>query len=164
MTEFQPAIDLDVGQWLNTKAPITLSALRGKVVFIVVFQMLCQGCASTALPQARKVRSTFTAGDLAVIGLHSVFEHHEAQGPVVALQAFLQEYHIDFPVGIDADARPGRLPATMGRYGMQGTPTILLVDHRGRLALNHFGHLDDMALGAIIGSLIAEKNAGQAAG
>jgi hypothetical protein len=85
-----------------------------------------------------------------------VFEHHEAQGTRAALAAFLHEYRIGFPVGVDAESRPGSQPATMRIYEMQGTPTALLIDREGRLRLNHFGHLDDMRLGAVIGSLIAE--------
>ena len=156
------ALDWEVEHWCNARAPIRLADLQGRVVFVLAFQMLCPGCVGTALPQARKLRSTFAPEDLAVIGLHTVFEHHEAQGSVAALEAFLHEYRIDFPVGLDADARPGRLPATMRRYAMQGTPTILLIDHRGNLRLNHFGHLEDLALGAVLGALIAEKNAGNA--
>src|SRR3546814_1516485 len=48
----------------------------------------------------------------------------------------------------------------MRAYVMQGTPTLLLIDRQGRLRLNHFGHLDDMRLGAAITTLIAE-GAGQ---
>ncbi|MFT4671997.1 MAG: hypothetical protein ACI9WC_001762 [Arenicella sp.] len=31
-----------------------------------------------------------------------MFDHHEAQGTRIALQAFLHEYKIGFPVAIDA--------------------------------------------------------------
>jgi hypothetical protein len=39
---------------------------------------------------------------------------------------------------------------------MQGTPTTLLIDRTGRLRLAKFGHIDDLALGAAIATLIAE--------
>src|SRR3546814_9939748 len=51
-----------------------------------------------------------------VLGLHSVFEHREAQSPT-SLEAFLHEYRIAFPVGVDAPGEPGGLPITMARYG-----------------------------------------------
>jgi hypothetical protein len=145
-----------VDHWFNTPAPLTLPDLRGKIVFVIAFQMLCPGCVGIGLPQALRARAAFPESELAVIGLHTVFEHHEAQGSPAALAAFLHEYRVGFPVGIDAQARPGALPATMGIYGMQGTPTTLLIDRGGRLRLNHFGHIDDMRLGAAIASLIAE--------
>jgi hypothetical protein len=150
------APDWRVDHWFNTPAPLALADLRGKVVFVIAFQMLCPGCVSFGLPQALRAREAFPESELAVIGLHTVFEHHEAQGTRAALAAFLHEYRIGFPVGVDAESRPGSLPATMRIYEMQGTPTALLIDREGRLRLNHFGHLDDMRLGAVIGSLIAE--------
>ncbi len=151
------ASDWHVEHWFNTGAPLALANLRGKVVFVIAFQMLCPGCVSVGLPQALRARASFPESELAVIGLHAVFEHHAAQGTRAALAAFLHEYRIGFPVGIDAQSRSGALPATMRTYEMQGTPTVLLIDRAGRLKLNHFGHLDDMRLGAAIASLIAER-------
>jgi hypothetical protein len=126
------------------------------VVLAVAFQMLCPGCVSHGLPQAQRARATFAENDLAVIGLHTVFEHAEAQGSPHALHAFLHEYRIGFPVGIDAPNPRGGIPLTMGAYGMQGTPTTLLIDRAGILRLHRFGHVEDMALGAAIATLIGE--------
>lgn len=151
-----PAPEWQAECWLNAPAPVTLSELRGRVVLGLAFQMLCPGCVSHALPQMLRVRDAFASDDLAVLGLHSVFEHHEAQGSASALSAFLHEYRITFPVAIDAREAGERLPATMRVYAMQGTPTLLLIDRAGRLRLNRFGHLDDIRLGAAIATLIAE--------
>ena len=155
MDEPMPAPELQVLQWFNTPAPLSLAALRGRVVVVEAFQMLCPGCVSHGLPQVQRVRRVFAGGDVAVIGLHSVFEHHAAMTPV-ALQAFLHEYRIDFPVGVDAPADAGPLPRTMAAYRMRGTPTLLLIDREGRLRHHHFGQVDDIALGAQIAMLAAE--------
>src|SRR5690606_17828600 len=155
MDEPMPAPELQVSQWFNTPAPLSLAALRGRVVVVEAFQMLCPGCVSHGLPQVQRVRRVFAGGDVAVIGLHSVFEHHAAMTPV-ALQAFLHEYRIDFPVGVDAPADAGPLPRTMAAYRMRGTPTLLLIDREGRLRHHHFGQVDDIALGAQIAMLAAE--------
>ena len=142
--------------WLNTPAPITLDGLRGRVVLAVAFQMLCPGCVSHGLPQAMRARAAFAAEDLAVIGLHTVFEHHVAQGTRQALAAFLHEYRIDIPVGIDAPSDEG-IPQTMRAYQMQGTPTTILIDRARMLRLHKFGHLEDLRLGAAIQALIGEN-------
>lgn len=164
MAEPRPAPDWQIAHWLNAPAP--LAQLRGRVVLAVAFQMLCPGCVSHGLPQAIRARGAFPEIDLAVIGLHTVFEHHEAQGTRIALAAFLHEYRIPFPVGIDAQDPGGAGPATMRAYGMQGTPTTLLIDQRGYLRLHKFGHLDDMRLGAAIATLIGDtltpRRAGEA--
>lgn len=142
-------------QWLNTDTDLSLAALKGKVVLAVAFQMLCPGCVKTALPQAEEVHQIFSADDVAVIGLHTVFEHHAAMTPV-ALEAFIHEYRLSFPIGVDKAGTDG-MPETMKLYGMQGTPTILLIDHKGRLRKHKFGHEKDLVLGAEIMSLVLEK-------
>ena len=124
---------------------------------VCAFQMLCPGCASHGLPQARRVAETFNPDEVVVVGLHTVFEHHEAQGSA-ALKAFLHEYRITFPVGIDEPDGAG-VPRTMRAYGMQGTPTTLLIDRQGRLRRQVTGHLPDLQLGAEIMALVGEGTA-----
>ena len=153
--------DWSIAQWFNTNgAPLSLTDLRGKIVLIEAFQMLCPGCVLHGLPLAQQVQQVFPPDKVAVIGLHTVFEHHEAMTPV-SLKAFLHEYRITFPVGVDA-AGPVHMPETMKRYEMQGTPSMLLVDHRGALAAHHFGQISPLKLGAEIGQLIVrmESDAG----
>lgn len=151
---FRPAPELEAVQWFNTRDAVTLRGLRGKVVVIEAFQMLCPGCVSHGLPQASRARETFDAADVVVLGLHTVFEHHDAMTPV-ALAAFLHEYRIAFPVGVDAPGTDGGIPRTMAAYRMQGTPTLLLIDRQGRLRAQHFGAVSDMLIGAQIMTLIA---------
>ena len=120
-----------VAQWFNTQQPISLAALRGQVVLIHAFQMLCPGCVMHAIPQARQVHEQFADQGVAMIGLHTVFEHHDAMQPH-ALAAFIHEYGLRFPVGVDAPSADGqRIPRTMARWGLQGTPTTLVVDRQG---------------------------------
>ena len=149
---------LQVEQWFNSPRPITLESLRGKIVVMEAFQMLCPGCVSHGLPQAMRVRAAFPQDKLAVIGLHTVFEHHDAMTPV-ALQAFLSEYLIGFPVGVDQPSARGLIPQTMQAYAMQGTPTLILIDAAGQLRAQHFGQVGDLQLGAEVASLIAEAAA-----
>lgn len=145
---------LEVSRWFNTQAPLSLADLRGEVVAIEAFQMLCPGCVSHGLPQAQRVVETF-GGDVTVLGLHTVFEHHDAMTSV-SLEAFLHEYRIGFPVGVDAHDRPGGMPVTMGRYQLRGTPSLVLIDRAGTIRLNAFGHIDDLTVGATIARLIDE--------
>jgi len=142
--------------WLNTDTPLELDQLRGKVILLHAFQMLCPGCVRTALPQAKRIARLFTGTSLVVVGLHSVFEHHAVMTPD-ALRVFLHEYGIHFPVGIDQpgdDADP--MPLTMRAYAMRGTPTTLLYDAEGQLRRQVFGTYDDLVLGSDIGALITE--------
>lgn len=145
--------------WLNSEAPLTLAGLRGQVVMVHAFQMLCRGCVERGIPQAQRAADIFAGAPLAVVGLHTVFEHHEAM-KVASLKAFLHEYRVRFPVGVDApDPEGGTIPRTMKAYAMRGTPTTLLIDARGRLRRHVFGAHDDMMLGAEIQTLLLEAQA-----
>ena len=145
-----------VSEWVNAPDGLSLEALRGRVVVLLAFQMLCPGCVQTALPQLKRVQETFDPERVAVIGLHTVFEHHEAMTPA-ALKAFLSEYRLSFPVGVDRHEEGEALPATMRAYNMQGTPTLALIDGEGRLRQQTFGHPTDLHLGASIMSLVLER-------
>jgi peroxiredoxin len=149
------APELQISQWLNTPAPINLRQLRGRLVVLHAFQMLCPGCVAHGLPQATLIRETFSENDVAVIGLHTVFEHHAVMN-ADALRAFVHEYRLSFPIGIDMPSERGGIPKTMSAYGLRGTPSLVLIDRDGIVRLNHFGRIDDMRVGAIIGQLVAQ--------
>lgn len=148
------APELDVAEWLNADATPSLAALRGKVVVIEAFQMLCPGCIRHGIPLAQAVQKLFAGAPVQVLGLHTVFEHHAAMTPV-ALRAFVHEFGVSFPVGVD-QPRDADLPETMARYGMRGTPSLLLIDRAGRLRAHHFGQVSEMQVGAEIATLLAE--------
>lgn len=143
-------------QWFNQDAPLSLAALRGKVVVLHAFQMLCPGCVSHGIPQAQRIHDTFDEDEVAVVGLHTVFEHHAAMQPV-SLAAFLHEYRVRFPVGVDAPGEGDPIPRTMHAYGMRGTPTLILIDRQGSLRQHAFGQASDLAVGAAIAQLLAES-------
>lgn len=151
-----PAPPLEVARWFNAPRPITLAALLGRVVVTEAFQMLCPGCVSHGLPQAQRIRATFPERDVAVLGLHSVFEHHAAMEPH-ALEAFLHEYRIAFPVAVDAPGDGDTVPRTMQAWGQRGTPTLWLIDRSGRIRAEHLGQVADLSVGAEIAALVAES-------
>lgn len=151
------APELAVSQWFNTPEPLTLAGLRGKVVLLHAFQMLCPGCVSHGTPQAEKAHRMFPGGDLVVIGLHTVFEHHEAMTPV-SLDAYIHEYRLTMPIGVDMPGEPGPLPQTMERYALRGTPSAVLIGRDGRIRHHGFGQEEDMALGARIAMALAEQD------
>ena len=155
MQNLTSAPELIVSKWLN-RSPLSLESLRGKVVMVVAFQMLCPGCVSEAIPQAKKIFASFPENDLALIGLHTVLEHHAAMQEV-SLKAFLHEYRIAFPVAIDMPSENHPIPQTMALYQMQGTPTTLLIDREGKLRTQQFGHIPDLLIGAELMKLILEK-------
>lgn len=149
--------EIEASDWLNTDKPLSLPSLRGRVVMVTVFQMLCAGCAQFSLPQARNVHLAFAREDLLVIGMHSVFEHHHAMTPD-ALRVFVSEYRLQFPIAIDRSQEGSSMPVTMRNWALNGTPSLMVFGRDGGLALQHFGHLDDLRLGALLGELIGRRS------
>ncbi len=150
------APELAITRWFNSDDNPTLADLTGQVVVIEAFQMLCPGCVSHGIPQAQRIQQNF-GEDVTVLGLHTVFEHHEAMTPV-SLEAFLHEYRITFPVGVDAHTPGDTTPITMGRYRLRGTPSLVVIDRAGRIRVNAFGHVEDLAVGAALARLIDESH------
>lgn len=151
------APELQVSQWFNADDAPTLAGLRGKVVVIEAFQMLCPGCVHHGIPQTQRIADHFSGDDVTVLGLHSVFEHHDVMTPE-ALRVFIDENQLQFPIAVDApDGRRG-MPLTMRAYAMQGTPTLILIDRLGRLRHQIFGAGSDMTVAAAIATLVAESS------
>ena len=136
-----PAPELFTQQWFNVPAPITLASLRGKLLVLHAFQMLCPGCVKSALPQAQRIAEIFAPDKVAVIGIHTVFEHHAAMTPVA----------------VDVPGEDSPIPQTMAAYGMQGTPTMVLIDRAGNIRRQTLGTEDDLRVGADIALLTAES-------
>jgi peroxiredoxin len=149
------APELAVHSWFNTDRPINLSTLRGRVVALVAFQVLCPNSVAFAIPQARRIHETFEPKDVVVIGLHATFEHHEAYSMAV-LKAFIHEYRLKFPIALDSANAAGPIPQTMERYNMRGTPSLVLIDRQGVIRKHAFGAADDLRIGAEIGALTQE--------
>jgi len=139
-----------------------LSALRGRVVVLVAFQVLCPDSIACAIPQARRIHETFEPSDVAVLGLHTTFEHHEAYNSAV-LRAFIHEYRLKFPIALDSPNAAGPIPHTMDRYNMRGTPSLVLIDRDGLIRKHAFGAADDLRIGAEIGALTQKSAAAASA-
>jgi hypothetical protein len=156
------APELLVQTWFNTDRPLLISGLRGKVVVLAAFQVLCPNSIAAAVPQAQRIYEIFEPKDVAVIGLHATFEHHDAFNAAV-LKAFIHEYRVKFPIALDQPNPASPIPHTMDRYKMRGTPSLVLIDRHGFVRKHAFGAVDDLRIGAEIGALTQESAAAAAA-
>ena len=159
------APELAVSEWFNTSEPLTLAGLRGRPVFLHTFQLLCPGCIAQAIPQVQRIERVFAGSDLQIIGVHTVFEHHAAMSPVT-LRAFLHEYRLRSPVGVDLSEEGSDIPVTMRRFGLRGTPSSVLIGRDGAILHHAFGVEEDLALGARIAMALSapapERRSGSA--
>jgi peroxiredoxin len=151
-----PAPEIVADEWLNTSAPIRLGDLQGRVVVIYAFQQRCEGCVQHALPQAKMLDASFSKDSLVVLGLHCPFETSSRSGRA-ALESFLAEQGITFPVAMDRDAGVWQ-PVTFSSYGMQGTPTLVLIGGNGKRRLQRLGHMEDEHVVEAIQTLLSEQD------
>ena len=67
-----------------------------------------------------------------MIGVHSVFEHYAVMNRA-ALEVFVHEFRLTFPIAIDRPGVPGQpIPRTMRAYDLRGTPSFVLLDRTDR--------------------------------
>ncbi len=151
-------LEWSVSKWFNSDKSIALEKLKGRVVVVGAFQMLCPGCVAQCIPQLKTLHELSKNAPLTVIGLHTVFEHHQAMQPH-ALEAFIHEYRLNFPVGVAAYDENNLMPKTMTDWQMRGTPSTFVFSADGALCLHQFGHVDDLPLGMVVGQLLAAVNA-----
>jgi thiol-disulfide isomerase/thioredoxin len=111
-------------EWINTDQPLSLDALRGRVVLVNFWTFDCVNCINL-LPDLRYFENKYHDG-VSVIGIHAPKYDYQRQGAAV-LKA-VNRHHIRHPVASD----PGYL--AWQAYGVQSWPTLAVIDAQGQLA------------------------------
>ena len=107
---------------------VTPSALRGQVVFLNFWATWCPPCREE-MPSIERLHQGFKDQGLVVLGV----DVDEGPGPVAR---FVKDFRLGFPVLLDAGSR------VSSRYGVQGLPTTILIDRRGRVVGRAVGPRD----------------------
>lgn len=155
MPQFRQAPPLEAAAWFNVTQPPTMEALAGRVVVLHAFQMRCAGCHELATPQAQRLHESYSPDELAVIGLHCVFEDVEAQSPE-QLGEYVRKHGLTFPIAVDAPGGRDGIPLTMKALNLDGTPSLVLLDRAGRIRMKRLGHVPEADVRAAIDVLLAE--------
>lgn len=119
-------------RWYNSP-PLTLDALRGKVVLVEFWTRECINCIHV-LPHTKALHDAYAKDGLVVVGVHTP-EFEEERDPA-ALQAALDRYGIMWPVAVDNESR------IWNAYGNRFWPAIYLIDRNGRVVYRHYGEGD----------------------
>lgn len=135
-----PAPALDETRYIGTRPP-TLASLRGKPVLMYFWAHWCVDC-KAEVPILARLKSEYASKGLTLIGptqlYGSVAQGQEAP-PAAELQYIEQvrdRYYADLrdvPVPVSA--------ANFRRYGASTTPTLVLIDRAGRVAMYHPGRM-----------------------
>jgi cytochrome c biogenesis protein CcdA/thiol-disulfide isomerase/thioredoxin len=133
--------------WLNTPGgkPLSLRALRGKVVLVDFWTYSCINCLRS-LPHVEAWYSEYAKDGLVVVGVHTpefAFEH-----VVSNVRAQAAALGVRYPVAIDDNY------ATWDAYSNQYWPADYLIDAQGNVRSVHFGEGGYSTMGQLIRQLL----------
>jgi DNA-binding beta-propeller fold protein YncE len=109
--------------WLNTDKPLSLAALKGKVVLLDFWTYGCINCIHI-IPDLKRLEEKY-ANQLVVIGVHSAKFTNEKE--TENIRRIILRYEIEHPVYNDADFKVWQ------SYGVRAWPTQILIDPAGYL-------------------------------
>jgi cytochrome c biogenesis protein CcdA/thiol-disulfide isomerase/thioredoxin len=132
--------------WLNSP-PLTLEALKGKVVLVDFWTYSCINCLRT-LPYVRAWAEKYRDKGLVVIGVHA--PEFAFERDIANVKRAVADLHIDYPVAIDNDY------AIWRAFDNQYWPAEYLIDARGHLRHQHFGEGEYGETEKAIQQLLAE--------
>ena len=107
--------------WLNTDKPLSLSALRGKVVLLDFWTYGCINCMHI-IPDLKRLEKKYP-NELVVIGVHSAKFENEKE--TENIRRIILRYEIEHPIVNDADF------AIWKAYAVDAWPTRYLIDPAG---------------------------------
>lgn len=154
----RPAPPWRNSSWLNTAdgKPVTLAALRGRVVLLNFWTFTCWNCTG-ALPSLVEFDRRYRDAGLAIIGMHSPeFPPYAGEHDRANVAAALQKYHLEYPNAQDNDH------ATWDLYDIAAWPSFVLIDRMGNIRYEgagefHVGDATDREWEARIRRLLAER-------
>jgi cytochrome c biogenesis protein CcdA/thiol-disulfide isomerase/thioredoxin len=142
LDDFGPAPEFQaIEGWINS-GPLSMEALRGKVVVIDFWTYSCINCLRT-LPHVR----AWDDG-LVIVGVHTPEFAFEREPDNV--RRAVRDHGIEYPVALDPDY--GTWQAWLNRYW----PAKYFVDRRGHVRYAHFGEGDYEESERVIRRLLAE--------
>jgi thiol-disulfide isomerase/thioredoxin len=141
------APELDGGRgWLNTDKPLSLAALRGKVVLLDFWTYGCVNCMHI-IPDLKRLEKKY-ANQLVVIGVHSAKFANEKETDNI--RRIILRYELEHPVINDADF------AIWNAYNVSAWPTQYLIDPAGYIVGFVRGEGNYEELDAAIGKTVEE--------
>jgi cytochrome c biogenesis protein CcdA/thiol-disulfide isomerase/thioredoxin len=148
--DFGPAPEFTgISNWLNSR-PLTISALRGKVVLVDFWTYSCVNCLRT-LPFVRAWDKAYRGDGLQIVGVHTpefAFEHE-----VRNVRGAVKRLRVRYAVAIDNDY------GTWNAFGNQYWPAKYLIDREGHVRFVHFGEGGYAETERVIRRLLAERSA-----
>jgi len=140
------APEFPAGTWLNTIEPLSLRALRGKIVLLDFWTFCCANCLHV-IDELHELERDF-ADSLVIVGVHSPkFEHEKSDA---AVRAAAERYRVSHPVFNDPELHLWQ------QYAVKAWPTLVLIDPDGYVVAQAAGEGQSSGLRRLIEQLIAD--------
>jgi peroxiredoxin len=123
--------------------PITLSALKGKVVLINFWATWCGPC-RLEMPAIEQRYQKFKDQDFTVLAI-------DLDEPAENVRSFVEELNLTFPVLLDPGGK------TFDLYRVRGYPTTFIVDRDGIIKQLSIGYLSEARLDDYLAKLGLEE-------
>ncbi len=141
-----PAPEFPTGlDWINVDAPLTMEALRGKVVLLDFWTYGCINCIHM-LPVLAQLEDKYP-DELVIIGVHSAKFANEGQ--TENIRQIVQRYGIRHPVINDDQFAVWQL------YRANAWPSYALIDPRGHFYAMDTGEIPFELLDRVVGEMVA---------
>lgn len=118
-----------ITHWLNSE-PLTLQALRGKVVLVDFWTYSCINCIRT-LPHIKAWYEKYKDQGLVVIGVHA--PEFAFEGDIDNVKNAVKKFGVSYPVAMDNDF------STWRSFKNQYWPAHYLINKNGEVVYTHFG-------------------------
>ena len=132
--------------WLNTDKPLSLAALKGKVVLLDFWTYGCINCIHI-IPDLKKLEEKY-ARQLVVIGVHSAKFENEKE--TENIRRIILRYDIEHPVYNDAEFK------VWESYGIRAWPTQILIDPAGYVIGSFSGERNYETIDQAIEKIVAD--------
>lgn len=126
---------------------VALDDYQGKVLLLEFFASWCHVCEDTA-PELGHVRDNFSHENLAMLSVES-----DPAVPIENVRSFKSEHGGDWPFA--------KAPSVADRYGVEGYPTIFVVDPDGYIAFRSDGAAPPDVLNSIVADLLGTSRPGE---
>jgi DNA-binding beta-propeller fold protein YncE len=132
--------------WLNTEKPLSLAALKGKIVLLDFWTYGCINCIHI-IPDLKKLEAKYSK-ELVVIGVHSAKFDNEKD--TENIRKIILRYGLEHPVINDENFK------IWDAYAVKAYPTQVLIDPSGYIVSEFVGEGHAAAMDKAVGEISAD--------
>ena len=118
-----------ISNWINSE-PLTMEALRGKVVLVDFWTYTCINCINV-MPSLKDWHMKYADKGLVIVGVHS--PEFDFEKPTANVVKATNIFGLEYPVAQDNDF------TTWRSYSNRYWPAAYLIDQQGIIRYRHFG-------------------------